>query len=41
MLKKILNINNLATTTALTAIENKIPNVSSLVKKNWLQHKNL
>ena len=32
-LKKILNINNLATTTALTAFENKIPNVSNLVKK--------
>ena len=32
-LKKILNINNFATTTALTAFENKIPNVSNLVKK--------
>ena len=30
---KILNIANLATTTALTAVENKIPNVSNLVKK--------
>ena len=28
-----LNITNLATTTALTAVENKIPNVSNLVKK--------
>ena len=27
------NITNLATTTALTAVENKIPNVSNLVKK--------
>ena len=27
------NINNLATTTALTAVENEIPNVSNLVKK--------
>ena len=27
---------NLAPTTALTAIENEIPNVSNLVKKNWL-----
>ena len=32
-LKKIPSITNLATTTALTAIENKIPNVSNLVKK--------
>ena len=30
---KISNITNLATTTALTAVENKIPNVSILVKK--------
>ena len=30
---KIPNITNLATTTALTAVENKIPNVSNLVKK--------
>ena len=29
----IPNINNLATTTALTAVENKIPNVSNLAKK--------
>ena len=35
MLKgKICNITNLASTTALTAVENKIPNVSNLVKKN-------
>ena len=30
---KTPNITNLATTTALTAVENKIPNVSNLVKK--------
>ena len=30
---KIPSITNLATTTSLTAIENKIPNVSNLVKK--------
>ena len=30
---KIFNITNLATTTDLTAFENKIPNVSNLVKK--------
>ena len=30
---EILSINNLATTTALTAVENKIPDVSNLVKK--------
>ena len=29
---KIPNITNLATTTALTALENKIPNVGNLVK---------
>ena len=28
------NITNFATTTALTAVENKIPSVSNLVKKN-------
>ena len=35
---KIPNITNLATTTALTAVENRIPNVSNLVKKTdlWL-----
>ena len=27
------NITNLATTTALTSVENKVPNVSNLVKK--------
>ena len=27
------SINNLATTTDLTAVENKIPNVNNLVKK--------
>ena len=31
---KITNITNLATTTALIAVENKIPNVSNVVKKN-------
>ena len=30
---EIPDITNLATTTALTAVENKIPNVSNLVKK--------
>ena len=30
------NIINLATTTALNAVENKIPSVRNLVKKNWL-----
>ena len=33
---EIPNITNLATTTDLTTVENKIPNVSDLVKKNWL-----
>ena len=33
MLKLVAN-------TALTTIENKIPNISSLVKKNRLQRKN-
>ena len=37
--KKILNINNFATTTALTAFENKIPNVSNLVKKTGYKTK--
>ena len=31
--KKILRITNLGTTAALTTVENKIPNVSDLVKK--------
>ena len=30
---EIPSITNLATTTALTALENKVPNVSNLVKK--------
>ena len=30
---ELTNITNLATTTALTAVKNKIPNVSNLVKK--------
>ena len=34
--REIPNITNLATTTALNAVKNKIPNVSHLVKKNWL-----
>ena len=33
---KILDLNSLATKTALTTVENKIPNISSLVKKNRL-----
>ena len=33
MMLKIPNITNLATSTALTAVEIKIPNVSNLVKK--------
>ena len=34
-------ITNLATTTttAVTAVEKKIPNAINLVNKNWLQHK--
>ena len=32
--KEIPSITNLATTTALTAVENKIPNFSNLVQKN-------
>ena len=31
--KEILIITNLATTTALNAVENKIPNVGNLIKK--------
>ena len=34
IINKILNITNLTSTTALTAAENKIPNVSNLVKKS-------
>ena len=37
---KIPSISGLATTSALTANENKKPNISSLVKKNRSQHKN-
>ena len=33
---EIPNITKLATSTALTAVENKIPSASNLVKKNWL-----
>ena len=34
MFREIPNITNLATTTALTAVENKIHSVSNLVKKS-------
>ena len=34
MMKYLVLPNNLATTTALTAVKNKIPNVSNLIKKN-------
>ena len=37
--EEILSINNLATTIALTAVENEIPDVNNLVKKTDL-HKN-
>ena len=37
---EISGITNLAATAALTTVENKRPNVSNLVKKNFLQHKN-
>ena len=37
--KKIHNINNLATTTALTAVENKISSVSNLDKKLTITQK--
>ena len=33
---KIYNITNLATTTTLTVVENKIPNVSNLVKQKLI-----
>ena len=33
---EISSITNLATTAALNTVENKIPNVNNLVKKNWL-----
>ena len=33
---EILSSNNLATTAALTNVENKIPNVNDLAKKNKL-----
>ena len=36
---KIPNITNLATSTALTAVEIKIPNVSNLVKKLTITQK--
>ena len=39
ILKEILNINNLATTDAITTVENKIPNVSNLVKKAYYDEK--
>ena len=31
---------NLTTTTTLTTVENKISNVSNLIKKKWVWHKN-
>ena len=37
---KIPSISGLTTNAALTVVENKIPNINSLVKKNRLQHKN-
>ena len=36
---KIPNITNLAATTALTAVENRIPNISDLVKKMTIKQK--
>ena len=33
---EIISITNLATTAVLSTVENKIPNASNLVKKNWL-----
>ena len=36
---KIPNITNLATTDALTAVENKIPDVHALVKKQIMMQK--
>ena len=33
---EIISVTNLATTTSLTAVENKIANVCNLVKKTWL-----
>ena len=35
----MLNVTNLATTTALTVFQNEIPNVSNLVKKLTLSQK--
>ena len=35
--KYLVLLTNLATTTTLTAVENKIPNVTDLVKKNMMQ----
>ena len=39
--KYLVLLTNLATTTALTAVENKIPNVTDLVKKNRLWCKDI
>ena len=36
LINKVLDVSSLATTVALTAVEKKIPSVSSLVKKNRL-----
>ena len=38
--KRTPSISGLATTSAFNEIENKIPDVSSLVKKNKFKHKN-
>ena len=39
--KYLVLLTNLATTTTLTAVENKIPNVTDLVKKNRLWCKDI
>ena len=37
--KEISSITNVGTTTAFIAVENKIPNISNLVKKTAITHK--
>ena len=37
---EIPTISNIASTNTLVSVENMIPNVSNLVKENWLQYKN-
>ena len=37
--KYLVLLTNLATTTTLTAVENKIPNVTDLVKKNIMMQR--